>query len=291
MTKPKLFIASSTESINIVEAINIKLSTTCDIHQWDNAFNPSTFTFPTLAKKANEVDYAVFVFHPDDDIVIRDNAYSIVRDNVLFELGLFVGTLGIKKCFIVCPDNIGEKTLRIPTDLSGITYCTYDSNRMAKAAESLDAVATACGHIRILINGYEQEKQEEEELQVAPVNIPNEHFRNLETQVWNMTHELRRVEEQNSKIESSVSEYFNSIVRPATDREISEWIEGAKQNYDNPTIATHNVFYTDSDVILPPLYGASSISLIVSSDAKVFGMQNKGHNQIYFMDGFRKTDV
>lgn len=289
MTKPKLFIASSTESINIVEAINIRLSTTCDIHQWDNAFNPSTFTFPILAKKANAVDYAVFVFHPDDNIVIRDNEYSIVRDNVLFELGLFVGTLGIEKCIIVCPDNIGEKTLRIPTDLSGITYCTYDSNRMAMAAESLDAVATACARIRILINGYEQEKQEEE-LQVTAVNIPNEHVRNLESQVWTMTHELKRVEEQKNTIESTVSEYFNSIVRPATDREIKEWVEGAKQNYENPTISGHNVFYTDSDVMLPPLYGSNSISLIVSSKARVFGMQNKGHNQIYFMNGFRKTD-
>lgn len=285
MNKPKLFIASSSESISIVEAITIKLSTTCDISQWDNAFNPSSFTFPTLARKANEVSYAIFVFHPDDEIIIRDNAYSIVRDNVLFELGLFVGTLGIERCFIICPDSIGERTLRIPTDLSGITFCTYDSNRMA--SEPLDAVTTACGRIRIVINGYEQEPSQPES---SPINIPNEHFRNLEGQVWTMTHELKRAEESKSKLESTLLEYFNSVVRPATDREITEWVEGAKQNYDDSSISNHNVFYTDKDVIIPPLYGASLVNLIVAPETRVFGMQNKGHSKVYFMDGFRKAD-
>ena len=287
VNKPKLFIASSKESIHIVEAINIKLSTTCDISQWDNAFDPSSFTFPTLVKKANEVDFAIFVFHPDDEIVIRENTYSIVRDNVLFELGLFVGTLGIEKCFIICPESIDQKTLRIPTDLSGITYCTYDPKRIL--TEALDAVTAACGRIRINISGYIQEQQQANQPQNLPLNIPHEHFRNLESQVWSMTHDLKRAEEEKGKLQNIVLEHFNSIVRPATDREINEWIEGAKQNYDNPAISRHNIFYADKDVILPPLYGASSISLIVASEARVFGMHNKGHNEIYFLSGFRKT--
>lgn len=285
MSKPKLFIASSSESISIVEAITIKLSTTCDISQWDNAFNPSSFTFPTLARKANEVSYAIFVFHPDDEIIIRDNVYSIVRDNVLFELGLFVGKLGIERCFIICPDSIGERNLRIPTDLSGITFCTYDSTRIA--SEPLDAVTTACGRIRIVINGYEQESSQ---IVSSPINIPNEHFRNLESQVWSMNHELKRVEEDKIKLEGTLLEYFNSVVRPATEREIMEWVEGAKQNYDDPSVLSHNVFYTNKDVIIPTLYGASSINLIVAPGARVFGIQNKGHNKVYFMDGFRKAD-
>ncbi|MDC4797839.1 hypothetical protein NQ843_18610, partial [Acinetobacter baumannii] len=36
--------------------------------------------------------------------------YSIVRDKVLFELYLFVGTLGIDKYFIIYPENMGQET-------------------------------------------------------------------------------------------------------------------------------------------------------------------------------------
>ena len=288
INKPKLFIASSTESIHIVEAINIKLSTTCEVSQWDNAFDPSSFTFPTLVKKANEVNFAIFVFHPDDEIIIRVNTYSIVRDNVLFELGLFVGTLGIEKCFIICPESMDQKTLRIPTDLSGITYCTYDPKRLG--TEPLDAVSTACGRIRMNINGYMQEQQQAEQPQSLPLNIPTEHIRNLESQVWNMTHDLKRAEEEKHKLENIILEHFNSTVRPATEREIKAWIEGAKDNYESPMISRHNIFYTDSDVILPPLYGANSLSLIVGPNAKVFGIHNRGHNDIYFMSGFTKLN-
>ena len=288
INKPKLFIASSTESIHIVEAINIKLSTTCEVSQWDNAFDPSSFTFPTLVKKANEVNFAIFVFHPDDEIIIRENTYSIVRDNVLFELGLFVGKKKKKKCFIICPESMDQKTLRIPTDLSGITYCTYDPKRLG--TEPLDAVSTACGRIRMNINGYMQEQQQAEQPQSLPLNIPTEHIRNLESQVWNMTHDLKRAEEEKHKLENIILEHFNSTVRPATEREIKAWIEGAKDNYESPMISRHNIFYTDSDVILPPLYGANSLSLIVGPNAKVFGIHNRGHNDIYFMSGFTKLN-
>src|SRR6202040_953388 len=37
-------------------------------------------------------DLGVFVFDADDVAVIRDNKTPTVRDNVLFELGLFIGS-------------------------------------------------------------------------------------------------------------------------------------------------------------------------------------------------------
>ena len=156
--------------------------------------------------------------------------------------------------------------------------------------EPLDAVSTACGRIRMNINGYMQEQQQAEQPQSLPLNIPTEHIRNLESQVWNMTHDLKRAEEEKHKLENIILEHFNSTVRPATEREIKAWIEGAKDNYESPMISRHNIFYTDSDVILPPLYGANSLSLIVGPNAKVFGIHNRGHNDIYFMSGFTKLN-
>ncbi|HCV3302286.1 nucleotide-binding protein [Acinetobacter baumannii] len=287
MSKPKLFIASSAESLHIVEAINIKLSTTCEVSQWDNAFDPSSFTFPTLVKKAEDVEFAVFVFHPDDEIIIRNNSYSIVRDNVLFELGLFVGKLGIEKCFIICPDNLDLKSLRIPSDLSGITFCTYDAKRIT--SESLDAVSTACGRMRMVINGYIQEQQQSTNT-TNTISTTQEHIRGLESQVWRLGMELKSEQEQKNKLESLVISHFNSVARPATEREIKAWVSGAKDNYDNPEILQHKIFYTDKDIIMPTLYGANSIGLIVEKGARVLGIDNIGHSTIFFMEGFRKTD-
>jgi predicted nucleotide-binding protein len=41
-----------------------------------------------LVRAANGFDFAVFVFAPDDLLTMRDKQHSVVRDNVLFELGV-----------------------------------------------------------------------------------------------------------------------------------------------------------------------------------------------------------
>jgi predicted nucleotide-binding protein len=100
---PNVFIASSVEGLSAAEAVNIKMEYEARIKQWDNAFALSAVTITSLIKRAKETDYGIFVFHPDDKTTIRGNTYSVVRDNVLFELGLFIGALGIEKCFVMIP--------------------------------------------------------------------------------------------------------------------------------------------------------------------------------------------
>jgi predicted nucleotide-binding protein len=46
---------------------------------------------------------------------------SIPRDNVIFELGLFIGALGKERTFLVCP----EDAPRLPSDLQGIVHVQY----------------------------------------------------------------------------------------------------------------------------------------------------------------------
>lgn len=286
MIKPKVFIGSSCESLKIVEAVNIKLSSSCEITQWDNVFDPSSFTFATLAKKSKEVDFAVFVFNADDEIIIRNKDYSIVRDNVLFELGLFIGSLGIERCFFICPDTVKQSALRIPTDLSGITFCTFEQDRIAKS--SLDAVSAACARIRMTIDGYLQSIQENNSDQSQSFSKESQ-IKELEREVYRLSYELKESENERIKIESSLIEYFNFTSRPATPNEVRAWIEGAKHNDETARISNHDIFFTDKDIIIPPLHGARSIGLIVAKGANVFGLHNRGHNEIYYMDGFRKV--
>lgn len=93
-------------------------------------------------EKAETVDFAIFIFTPDDLIIIRDEKKLVVRDNILFELGLFTGTIGKRRCFIVKPRDV---ELHFPTDLLGLTPADYDGNR------SDDDLTSAVNHPCILI--------------------------------------------------------------------------------------------------------------------------------------------
>jgi hypothetical protein len=86
----------------------------------------------------------MFVFSPDDLVNIRGEDSRIVRDNVLFELGLFLGQLGRKRCFILVPE--GETDLRMAPDLAGIIPGTYETGRRDGSWQS--ATGPACNSIR-----------------------------------------------------------------------------------------------------------------------------------------------
>ena len=101
--KPTVFIASSSEALSVAEAVNIKLDQEFRPKLWENAFDLSTITISALIEKTNEADYAVFVFHKDDKALIRKQEHDIVRDNVVLELGMFIGAIGLDKCFILVP--------------------------------------------------------------------------------------------------------------------------------------------------------------------------------------------
>ncbi len=126
MKKPKLFIASSVESLDIADAININLDHFSEITLWKNAFELSGNTIDSLISIAEKVDFATFILAPDDVTNIRESEHLVPRDNVIFELGLFIGTIGKKRCFIVKPRDID---IHLPTDLLGITTTDFENNR------------------------------------------------------------------------------------------------------------------------------------------------------------------
>ncbi|SHK53823.1 TIR domain-containing protein [Chryseobacterium polytrichastri] len=127
MRKPKLFVGSSVEGLSVAYAIQDNLQYTSECTVWDQGvFNLSESSLESLIKTLNESDFGVFVFTPDDYIKIRGKSHLAIRDNVLFELGLFIGRLGRERSFIVVPDN---KTFHLPTDLIGLTPAKYEATR------------------------------------------------------------------------------------------------------------------------------------------------------------------
>ena len=77
------------------------------------------------------------MFSPDDIVKIRGGTFAAVRDNVIFEFGLYVGRLGREHSVIVTPK--GEEP-RLPSDLLGVTVLKYDGARQDGNLDAADSV-------------------------------------------------------------------------------------------------------------------------------------------------------
>ena len=126
--RPSLLIGSSTESRNLAYALQENLEDDAEVTVWtQGVFDLSTSTLSSLLETLGESDFAVFIFADDDFARIRSEEVTIPRDNVILEMGIALGSLGPERTFFVVPRD--QETLRIPTDLAGITPARYDSKR------------------------------------------------------------------------------------------------------------------------------------------------------------------
>lgn len=149
--KPKVFIASSTEYVDVARAVQRNFHTEFETKIWDqNVIKVSTYPLESLAKELEVSHFGVFVATRDDFTRSRDKGYSVPRDNVIFELGMFVGRLGHRRTFVVVPAPITK--LKLPSDLGSLTLAVYEPNRADK--ELVAAVGPACDEIRQAIRQY-----------------------------------------------------------------------------------------------------------------------------------------
>lgn len=150
-TQPVVFVGSSVEALEIARAIQ-----DCFLHDpfvirlWtDKVFGASQIVIDELARLAVLADYAILVLKPDDLLEIRGQRIAAPRDNVIFELGLFIGALGRDRCFLVYPRGV---EVRIPTDLLGVIPLKYEEYRDAK--ELAARVAPLCDEMRDAIRRH-----------------------------------------------------------------------------------------------------------------------------------------
>jgi Predicted nucleotide-binding protein containing TIR-like domain len=143
----RFFLSSSSEQLPIAKALEANLAADgFEPTLWSReAHGASQYNLEALLAEARTSDFAVFVFAPDDQVSIRGEVFSVVRDNVLFELGLFIGALGRDRCFIV---RSAEGPMRLPSDLDGLTPLTYDHRRSDEnVRRSLGPVTTTIAEL------------------------------------------------------------------------------------------------------------------------------------------------
>ena len=145
--KAKVFIGSSAESIHVADAIHGNLTRDAECTVWKHAFTPSLPTLAELMRNLRDSDFGIFVLSPDDVSRIKGQESSAARDNVIFELGMFIGRLGPERTFFLLPD-FGPQ-LRLPTDLAGITSLAYEGER--RDNNWMAALNPACQQIKYCI--------------------------------------------------------------------------------------------------------------------------------------------
>ncbi len=149
-TQPVLFLGCSTEGLTIAREVQSAFHHDDFVVQlWtDGIFRPSHTPVEDLSRLPNEIDFAVMVITPDDILESRDERYRVIRDNVLFELGLCIGAIGRERAFLLSPRG-GQ--IKIPSDLLGVTPLDFVPPPLPNGWPS--ALGPACNELRKIIKG------------------------------------------------------------------------------------------------------------------------------------------
>ncbi len=146
--RPSLFIGSSAEGLDFARAARGLLNKDADITVWNEGFFSLGGTFiETLINELPRFDFALLVITPDDFVRAREVEGFGPRDNVIFELGLFMGRLGRSRTFLLHQSS----PIKIPTDLKGMMAAEYDWPTDDRIHQK--AIAPACDMIRNQIRG------------------------------------------------------------------------------------------------------------------------------------------
>lgn len=169
MDKPTrtIFIASSSDDKGTARMI-VKALLRCNradaifhlqpVHwensEWRTQLNESLLN--ALVEFPKKYNYGCFLFTPSDTVISKNISSKRVRDNVIFEFGLFASQDdGLKKAFIIQPI---DSNLKLADDLAGIITARYHPAENGEALEVniTDAVET----VYKAVEKFEKEKIE-----------------------------------------------------------------------------------------------------------------------------------
>ena len=122
---PVVFIGSSKETLSFAQALHTALGQAgIGTVLWsEGVFGASHFAMEDLEHQLQDSDFAVLVAGADDRVTSRGVDTDAPRDNVVFELGLFMGALTRERTFLAVPK---DQELKIPSDLLGLNLLWWD---------------------------------------------------------------------------------------------------------------------------------------------------------------------
>lgn len=199
-TRPAVFIGSSAEGLEAAKAIQVILDRTCEVQIWNQGtFAVGSLTLEALANAVEQFDFAVLVVTPDDTAVSRGHTKNIARDNVTFELGLFMGALGRARTFMVFDRT---KPPDLPSDLAGVTCATFEPHSSGNLDAALGAPCTQIERATLRLGVRETRR-------VEALNRTTESVRSASVQMETLV----RLLAQSRKVELDIiSTQFGSVI-------------------------------------------------------------------------------
>lgn len=144
--KIRVFIISSAEARHVGRMVRNAFEHDTDTilaTLWtDDVFKVANYTLQDLEAQIDDSDFAVAIAHADDLTESRGKPWPSPRDNVVFELGLFMGRLGRQRAILMEPR---DEKVKLPSDMSGITTIPY---RYASGTDTAALMGPACDKLR-----------------------------------------------------------------------------------------------------------------------------------------------
>lgn len=146
--KVRLFIISSVEALPIARGVQSAFEhDPISVVIWtDGVFKVANYTLQSIEDEVDRSDFAIAIAHADDITTVRGADWPTPRDNVIFELGLFMGRLGRARAILMEPR---EEKVKLPSDLAGVTTIPY---RFEKGTDAAASLGPACNRLRDHIN-------------------------------------------------------------------------------------------------------------------------------------------
>ena len=140
----RIFIICSVEALPVARLIHSGLQhDPFDVIIWsEGVFKATNYTLETLEDEVDQADFAIAVAHSDDIAEIREKEWPVPRDNVIFELGLFMGRLGRARAILMEPR---EEKVKLPSDFAGVTTIGY---RYVPGKDEASHIAPAVNMLR-----------------------------------------------------------------------------------------------------------------------------------------------
>lgn len=126
--KHRIFAISSLEALDIATSgvRGFMGDPHFDFYPWPvETFKTGSYLLEDLEAELGIADFAVAIAQDDDIGESRGTRKAVPRDNVIFELGLFMGRLGRKRTILMVPEG---KDVKLPSDLRGISIIEYPKN-------------------------------------------------------------------------------------------------------------------------------------------------------------------
>ena len=122
--EPVVFFGSSSEGVKVTEELSrIYRKRRVVVRPWTvGVFQVSSTPIESLVTLAGNADFAVLVLTADDITLSRQLRHQSPRDNVVFEVGLFIGAIGRERVVILKPKGCD---IKVPTDLVGVIWLDY----------------------------------------------------------------------------------------------------------------------------------------------------------------------